>query len=124
MQNYLELLDKLLICEIPTETKIKGKERDGEEKEEKLLCGTEGRERVIHRYLFIQSVLFINKCFFLCFRQGPIPVQPWRVPALRQPLLGLRVSVAAVPGLAHAPPRAATARRATHATAEQTTSRH
>ncbi|CAH0699368.1 unnamed protein product [Spodoptera exigua] len=43
MQNYLELLDKLLVCEIPTETKIKGKERDGEEKDEKVLCGTEDK---------------------------------------------------------------------------------
>ncbi|PZC79613.1 hypothetical protein B5X24_HaOG216137 [Helicoverpa armigera] len=42
MQNYLELLDKLLVCEIATETKTKGKERDNDEKEEKLLCGTEG----------------------------------------------------------------------------------
>ncbi|KAJ8734479.1 hypothetical protein PYW08_013729 [Mythimna loreyi] len=43
MQNYLELLDKLLVCEIATEPKGKGKERDNEEKEEKLLCGTEDK---------------------------------------------------------------------------------
>lgn len=42
MQNYLELMDKLLISEIPTEIKSKAKERDDIEKEEKLLCGSEG----------------------------------------------------------------------------------
>lgn len=41
MQNYLELLDKLLVCEISTEAKPKGKRED--EKEEKLLCGVEGK---------------------------------------------------------------------------------
>lgn len=41
MQNYLELLDKLLASEIPTESKNKTKERD-EEKEEKVLCAAEG----------------------------------------------------------------------------------
>lgn len=42
MQNYLELLDKLLVCEITLDNKGKLKERDVEDKEEKLLCGTEG----------------------------------------------------------------------------------
>ncbi|XP_053601930.1 nucleolar complex protein 4 homolog B [Plodia interpunctella] len=42
MQNYLELLDKLLALEIPLEAKIKVRERE-EEKEEKLLCGTENK---------------------------------------------------------------------------------
>lgn len=43
MQNYLELLDKLLASEIPTETKIKFKDRDIDEKEEKILCGSENK---------------------------------------------------------------------------------
>ncbi|KAJ0180888.1 hypothetical protein K1T71_002973 [Dendrolimus kikuchii] len=38
MQNYLELLDKLLAIEISTEIKPKGKEREEDQKEEKLLC--------------------------------------------------------------------------------------
>lgn len=40
MQNYLELLDKLLVCEIIFDKQGKAKDRDSEEKEEKLLCGT------------------------------------------------------------------------------------
>ncbi|XP_026728857.1 nucleolar complex protein 4 homolog B [Trichoplusia ni] len=43
MQNYLELLDRLLVCEITTEPRAKAKERDNEEKEEKLLCGAEDK---------------------------------------------------------------------------------
>ncbi|CAB3221548.1 unnamed protein product [Arctia plantaginis] len=43
MQNYLELLDKLLICEITMDNKGKLKERDFEQKEEKLLCSTEDK---------------------------------------------------------------------------------
>ncbi|KAM3957062.1 nucleolar complex protein 4 homolog [Aphomia sociella] len=43
MQNYLELLDKLLATEIPTEAKIKFKDRDTDEKEEKVLCGSENK---------------------------------------------------------------------------------
>lgn len=42
MQNYLELLDKLLICEITMDNKGKLKQRDFEPKEEKLLCSSEG----------------------------------------------------------------------------------
>lgn len=37
IQNYLELLDKLLASEITSEVK-KGKGMDEEDKEEKLLC--------------------------------------------------------------------------------------
>lgn len=40
MQNYLELMDKLLAVEIPTEAKSKAKERD--DKEDKVLCAVEG----------------------------------------------------------------------------------
>ncbi|XP_045504705.1 nucleolar complex protein 4 homolog A [Colias croceus] len=40
MQNYLELLDKLLALEIPTENKPKAKDRE-DEKEDKLLCASE-----------------------------------------------------------------------------------
>lgn len=42
MQNFLELLDKLLATEIPTENKPKAKERDNDEKEMKILCAAEG----------------------------------------------------------------------------------
>ncbi|CAK1548038.1 unnamed protein product [Leptosia nina] len=42
MQNYLELLDKLLACEIPTDIKNKNKNPD-EEKEEKVLCASEDK---------------------------------------------------------------------------------
>ncbi|CAH2216934.1 jg27455, partial [Pararge aegeria aegeria] len=42
MQNFLELLDKLLAMEIPTEIKTKAKERDNDnEKEMKVLCAAE-----------------------------------------------------------------------------------
>lgn len=54
MQNYLELLDRLLVCEITTEPRAKAKERDNEEKEEKLLCGAEGMTiRVFFKSLII-----------------------------------------------------------------------
>ncbi|RVE55218.1 hypothetical protein evm_000116 [Chilo suppressalis] len=43
MQNYLELLDKLLITEIQTEAKCRIRNRNNEEKEEKILCGAEGK---------------------------------------------------------------------------------
>lgn len=43
MQNFLELLDKLLATEIPTENKPKAKERDNDEKEMKVLCAAEGQ---------------------------------------------------------------------------------
>ncbi|VVD01521.1 unnamed protein product [Leptidea sinapis] len=45
MQNYLELLDKLLITEIPTEIKIKAKERNIDDKEEKVLCNSDKKGR-------------------------------------------------------------------------------
>lgn len=57
MQNYLELLDKLLVCEIATESKGKGKERDNEEKEEKLLCGREGE----CLYYYYKTVVLVLK---------------------------------------------------------------
>lgn len=44
MQNYLELMDKLLLSEIPVEIKMKVKDREEDEKEEKLLCGTDGKK--------------------------------------------------------------------------------
>ncbi|XP_063836786.1 nucleolar complex protein 4 homolog [Ostrinia nubilalis] len=44
MQNYLELLDKLLVTEIQFDNKTKpNKNRDNEEKEEKILCGSEDK---------------------------------------------------------------------------------
>lgn len=43
MQNFLELLDKLLATEIPSEAKPKAKDRDGDEKEMKALCASEGK---------------------------------------------------------------------------------
>lgn len=43
MQNYLELLDKLLMTEIQIDNKTNNKHnRDNEDKEEKILCGSEG----------------------------------------------------------------------------------
>lgn len=47
MQNYLELMDKLLLSEIPVEIKMKVKDREEDEKEEKLLCGTDGKKLLI-----------------------------------------------------------------------------
>lgn len=66
----------------------------------------------------------VDKSEGLLCRQGPVPVQPGRVPALRQPLLGLRVPVAAVRRAALAPPRAGAARGAPHAAAHQAAPRH
>ncbi|CAG9783335.1 unnamed protein product [Diatraea saccharalis] len=43
MQNYLELLDKLLVTEIPTEAKSKNRNRNHDEKEEKILCGSDDK---------------------------------------------------------------------------------
>ncbi|XP_045456524.1 nucleolar complex protein 4 homolog B [Melitaea cinxia] len=43
MQNFLELLDKLLAAEIPTESKAKCKDRDNDENEMKVLCAAEGK---------------------------------------------------------------------------------
>lgn len=56
MQNYLELLDKLLISEIATETKTKNnKGGDDHEEEFKVLCGTNGKriEFSLHVSTFI-----------------------------------------------------------------------
>lgn len=47
MQNFLELLDKLLAAEIPTENKAKGKDRDNDENEMKVLCAAEGKFIII-----------------------------------------------------------------------------
>ncbi|XP_034823962.1 nucleolar complex protein 4 homolog B [Maniola hyperantus] len=44
MQNFLELLDKLMATEIPTENKPKAKDRDNDhEKEMKVLCAADGK---------------------------------------------------------------------------------
>ncbi|KAL4719061.1 hypothetical protein ACJJTC_015400 [Scirpophaga incertulas] len=43
IQNYLELLEKLLITEIPIDVKSKLKNNNGDEKEEKILCGSEDK---------------------------------------------------------------------------------
>lgn len=48
MQNFLELLDKLLAAEIPTESKAKCKDRDNDENEMKVLCAAEGKFIIMH----------------------------------------------------------------------------
>ncbi|XP_060809676.1 nucleolar complex protein 4 homolog B [Amyelois transitella] len=72
MQNYLELLDKLLALEIPLEAKIKVKERE-EEKEEKLLCGTENKPPFPYNAGVCRR--YANRCWsFAC--QWPLMTEP------------------------------------------------
>ncbi|XP_045542340.1 nucleolar complex protein 4 homolog B [Papilio machaon] len=64
MQNYLELLDKLLAVEIPTEAKIKAKERD-DEKEDKVLCAVEGKPKFAYHPMVCRR--HANRCWgFAC----------------------------------------------------------
>ncbi|CAG5035041.1 unnamed protein product [Parnassius apollo] len=64
MQNYLELLDKLLANEIPPEFKNKMKERD-DDKEEKLLCAAEGKPQF--KYHAAVCRRHANRCWgFAC----------------------------------------------------------
>ncbi|KPJ14324.1 Nucleolar complex protein 4-like A [Papilio machaon] len=64
MQNYLELLDKLLAVEIPTEAKSKAKERD-DEKEDKVLCAVEGKPKFAYHPVVCRR--HANRCWgFAC----------------------------------------------------------
>ncbi|CAH2068179.1 unnamed protein product, partial [Iphiclides podalirius] len=64
MQNYLELMDKLLATEIPTEYKNKAKDRE-EEKEEKVLCAAEGRPSFVYHATICRRQA--NRCWgFAC----------------------------------------------------------
>ncbi|KAL0896151.1 hypothetical protein ABMA27_012101 [Loxostege sticticalis] len=73
MQNYLELLDKLLLTEIQFENKTKLKNRDNEEKEEKILCGSE--DKVPFPYNPGVCRRYANRCWsFAC--QWPLCAEP------------------------------------------------
>ncbi|XP_059056544.1 nucleolar complex protein 4 homolog A [Achroia grisella] len=73
MQNYLELLDKLLASEIPIEIKIKFKDRDDDEKEEKLLCGSENKAPFPYNPGVCRR--YANRCWgFAC--QWPLCAEP------------------------------------------------
>ncbi|KAG6459711.1 hypothetical protein O3G_MSEX011550 [Manduca sexta] len=73
MQNYLELLDKLLVSEIPLEPKNRVKERDDEEKEDKLLCATE--DKMPFTYSGVACRRHANRCWgFAC--QWPLCAEP------------------------------------------------
>ncbi|XP_049887956.1 nucleolar complex protein 4 homolog B [Pectinophora gossypiella] len=73
MQNYLELLDKLLVTEIPTEAKCKAKDRDDDAAEGKLLCGAEGKAPFPYNPAVCRR--YANRCWgFAC--QWPMLSEP------------------------------------------------
>ncbi|XP_072935350.1 nucleolar complex protein 4 homolog B [Epargyreus clarus] len=73
MQNYLELLDKLLVAEIPVESKTKVKTRAVEEGELKLLCAAEGKSKFPYNPVVCRRSA--NRCWgFAC--QWPLCAEP------------------------------------------------
>ncbi|XP_026323958.1 nucleolar complex protein 4 homolog A isoform X2 [Hyposmocoma kahamanoa] len=73
MQNYLELMDKLLVSEIPVEIKMKVKDREEDEKEEKLLCGTDDKAPFPYNPGVCRR--YANRCWgFAC--QWPLCEEP------------------------------------------------
>ncbi|XP_050357436.1 nucleolar complex protein 4 homolog B [Nymphalis io] len=72
MQNFLELLDKLLAAKIPLDNKVKSKDRDNEN-EMKVLCASEGKPNFPYNPAVCRR--FANRCWsFAC--QWPLCEEP------------------------------------------------
>ncbi|XP_041973851.1 nucleolar complex protein 4 homolog B [Aricia agestis] len=71
MQNYLELLDKLLASEISLD--IKAKKKRDEEKEDKLLCSTENKPKFPYNASICRR--YANRCWS-CACQWPLCEEP------------------------------------------------